>query len=156
MSLITRVCWGQPGECLASTYPSTVCPSLPLHVVQPLSLFFHFTYFPSYRCAQSLCPICPQEWRDIDFGSDKSLAACQWENTPLQVSGAKAPVWSQQMWMQTSGFSKHILPKLQAKSNAAFSLSLGGENKTMDPRCFPAEHLYNTFSSLPEECHMSR
>ena len=52
---------------------------------------------------------------------------------PLQVSGAKAPLWGQQKWMQTFGFSKEILPELQVKSNAAFSLSLGGGTRPWSP-----------------------
>lgn len=46
-----------------------------------------------------------------------------------QASGAKAPAWDQQKWMQISGFSKPVPPELQAKSNAAF-LSLRRE---LDP-----------------------
>lgn len=37
-----------------------------------------------------------------------------------KASGAKAPAWGQQKWMQTSGFSKPVLPELQAKFSFFF------------------------------------
>lgn len=141
------MCWGQPGECPVSTCLSNICPSFLLQVVQPVNFFFTSlilqatdVHSPGISTLALTNPLPPVSER----------------TAPLQVSGAKAPVWGHQKWMQTSGFSKQILPELQAKSSAAFSLSLGGGDKTLDPRCFIAEHLYKAFSSLPEECHMAR
>lgn len=131
-------CIHLPEQCL-SIFPSAGCPASELFFT---SLILQATdvHSPGISTLALTNPLPPVSER----------------TAPLQVSGAKAPVWGHQKWMQTSGFSKQILPELQAKSCAAFSLSLGGGDKTLDPRCFIAEHLYKAFSSLPEECHMAR